>query len=191
MTRKYSWSILLSCGIALIAFLLMGQAQLLGQKAADGTVSIAASDSYVYRLEVDGISPELYAECSGLGSTSDVEEQKTVDTQSGVVWHATPGALRWDNITLKRDSVISGAIWTWRRYIEQGQLPMAFRSGSIVMLGSNSSQEYARWTFRNGWPVKLNFNEGVEELVIAHDGLTLVNAPGFSGGMAGIATKKR
>ena len=188
MTRKYSWSIILSCGIVLMAFLLMGQARLLGQKAAAGAVSFAASDSYVYRLEIDGLPPEVYGECSGLGSSSDVEEQKTLNGQSGVVWHATPGALRWDHITLKRNSVISMQIWDWRRSIEQGQFSMAFRSGSIVMIGSNSSQEYARWTFHNGWPARLNFNEGVEELVIVHDGLTLVTAPGTS---SPGATKKR
>jgi hypothetical protein len=55
------------------------------------------------------------------------------------------------------------------------------------MLGSNSAQEYARWNFTNGWPARLSFNEGVEELVIVHDGLTLVN-PGSS---SGTTTKKR
>jgi hypothetical protein len=48
------------------------------------------------------------------------------------------------------------------------------------MLGSNSGQEYARWAFRNGWPAKLSFNEGVLELVIVHDGLELVT-PATSG----------
>jgi len=48
------------------------------------------------------------------------------------------------------------------------------------MLGSNSAQEYARWTFRNGRPAKLSFDEGVQELVIVHDSLELIT-PSVSG----------
>ena len=187
MRGKCSWSIVVVCGIALVAFLLTGQARLWGQKAGEATVSIAASDSYVYRLELNGMPTEVYGECSGLGSHSDIDEQKTLNEERVLVWQATPGALHWDSITLKRDSLSSRQIWDWRRSVEQGQLSMAFRSGSIVMLGSNSSQEYARWNFTNGWPARLSLNEGVEELVIVHDGLTLLS-PGIG---SSTTTKKR
>lgn len=187
MRGKRSLSILIVCGIALAAFLLAGPARLWGQKVGDGVVSIAGSDSFVYQLQVDGWTAELYDQCSGLGSSSDIDEQKTVSGERVLVWQATPGALRWNHITLKRNSVISKQIWQWRRAVEQGAASNAFMSGSIVVLGSNSAQEYARWTFTNGWPARLSFDDGMEELEIVHSGLTLVNPSLTSGG----TTKKR
>jgi len=174
MRRKYFWSIVLSCGIVLAAFLLTGQARLWGQGFGQGAVSTAASDSYVYRLLLNGDSVEVYGECSGLGSSSDIEQQKVVTDKGVVAWQMSPGALHWDSITLKRDSLSSVQVWQWRKSVEEGRLTEAIKSGSIVMLGSNSSQEYARWNFTNGWPARLSLDEGVEELVIVHDGLTLV-----------------
>lgn len=187
MRHKYFWSIVLSCGIVLAAFLLTGQARLWGQGVGGATVSIAASDSYVYRLLLNGDPVEVYSECSGLGSSSDIEQQKIVNAKGVVAWQASPGALHWDSITLKRDLLSNVQVWQWRKNVEDGQLSMAFRSGSIVMVGSNSSQEYARWNFTNGWPARLSLNEGVEELVIVHDGLTLVTPGTPTGG----TTKKR
>ena len=186
MRRKCSWSIVVVCGIVLVAFLLSGQARLWGQKAGEGAIAIAASDSFVYRLLLNGDTVEVYSECSGLGSSSDIEQQKVVTDKGVVAWQMSPGALHWDNITLKRDSLSSVQVWQWRKSVEDGKLAEAIKSGSIVMVGSNSSQVYARWDFRNGWPARLSLNDGVEELVIVHDGLTLVT-PGTST----TTTKKR
>jgi len=187
MRRKYFWSIVLSCGIVLAAFLLTGPARLWGQGFGAGAVSTAASDSFVYRLLLNGDTVEVYSECSGLGSSSDIEQQKVVTDKGVVAWQMSPGALRWDSITLNRDSLSSVQVWQWRKNVEDGKLAEAIKSGSIVMVGSNSSQVYARWDFRNGWPARLSLNEGVEELVIVHDGLTLVT-PGTGGTTT---TKKR
>lgn len=185
MRGKCSWSIVVLCGVALVAFLLSGEARLWGQKVGEEAISIAASDSYVYRLLLNGDAVEVYGECSGLGSSSDLEQQKVVTDKGVVAWQMSPGALHWDSITLKRDSLSSVQVWQWRKSVEEGRLTEAIKSGSIVMLGSNSSQEYARWNFTNGWPARLSLNEGVEELVIVHDGLTLVTAG------TGGTTKKR
>jgi phage tail-like protein len=169
------------------AFLLTGHDRLWGQFAGEGgAVAVAASDAYVYRLELNGQQMEVYGECSGLGSGSDIEQQKVVTEKGVVAWQMSPGALRWDSITLKRESLSSVQIWQWRKSVEDGKLGEAMKSGSIVMLGANSSQEYARWNFRNGWPARLSLNEGVEDLVIVHDGLELV-VPGT----AGTGTTKR
>jgi len=189
MTRKYFWSIILSCGIVLVAFLLTGQARLWGQGFGQSGISIAASDSLVYRLEVGGMTPDLFDECSGLGSSSDIEQQKIVTERGVVAWQASPGALHWDSITLTRDSLGNGQIWQWRKAVEEGRLAEAFKTGSIVLVGSSSSQVYARWTFRNGWPARVSFNEGAEELVIVHDGLEFAGAS--SGGGISVGVKKR
>jgi len=175
MKRKCSWSVVVFCVVAVAAFLLTGHDRLWGQFAGGGgAVAVAASDAYVYRLELNGQQMDVYAECSGLGSSSDLEEQKVVTDKGVVAWQMSPGALRWDSITLERDLLSNVQVWQWRKNVEDGKLAEAMRSGSIVMLGSNSAKEYARWNFRNGWPARLSLNEGVEELVIVHDGLELV-----------------
>ena len=59
MRGKRSLSIIALCAVALAAFLLTGPARLWGQRVGEA-VSVAASDSYIYRLELNGLPTDVY-----------------------------------------------------------------------------------------------------------------------------------
>jgi phage tail-like protein len=115
-----------------------------------------------------------FRECSGLGSETELIESK--ESQGHMVYAKVPGALKWENITLKRGVTDDMQIWNWRRKVEQGDVDGARTNGSIILLDAQG-QQVARWNFENGWPQKVSgpsFNAtsneiGIEELVIVHE----------------------
>jgi hypothetical protein len=53
-------------------------------------------------LEVAGLQPATFRTCSGLGSTSEVFEHKTVDRDGREVIQMVPGRIRWPHLVLER-----------------------------------------------------------------------------------------
>jgi phage tail-like protein len=131
-----------------------------------------------YAIEVQGVVTGYFTECSGVGSEHEVIEHKVVDEKGRELIQKIPGRLKWQDITLKRGITDNMDIWDWRDTVVQGKVEDARRNGSIVMF-NQSLEEVARWNFQNAWPTKVSgpsmksdSNEfGVEELVIAHEGL--------------------
>ena len=136
--------------------------------------------SYHFHVEIDGITQAQFKECSGLGSSSDVVEYKE-SVKGATVYRKQPGALKWNDITLKRG--ISGVmeLWNWRKQIEQGKIAEARKNGSIVLY-DQADKEIARWNFKDGWPSKLSgpsvkadsSDVAIEELTITHEGMERV-----------------
>lgn len=119
-----------------------------------------------------------FRECSGLGSESQIVEYKA-GGQGGVeIIIKQPGALKWDNIVLKRGITSDLKLWNWRKQVEEGDVMGARREGSIVMYDQKGSPK-ASWHFVRGWPASLagptlnaTANEvAVETLTIAHEGI--------------------
>jgi phage tail-like protein len=137
--------------------------------------------SYHFHVEIDGISQAQFRECGGLGSESQVVEYK--ESVKGVtVIRKQPGAIKWQDITLKRGVSDVMELWQWRKQVEQGKVDEARKNGSIVLY-DQSDKEVARWNFKEGWPsklsgpqVKADANEvAIEELTITHEGLERVS----------------
>lgn len=129
-----------------------------------------------FAVEVQGKINGYFTEVSGLGSESEIIEQK-VTTPAGVeIVKKIPGRLKWGDITLKRGITSNMDLWEWRKEVEEGQVNNARKNGSIVMFDQELT-EVARWNFNNAWPVKItgpapksDSNEiVVEELVMAHE----------------------
>ncbi|MDA8216226.1 MAG: phage tail protein, partial [Dehalococcoidales bacterium] len=59
-----------------------------------------------------------FRECSGLGSESQVVEYKAADKNGVEVIIKQPGALKWENIVLKRGITKDLALWRWRKQVE-------------------------------------------------------------------------
>ena len=134
--------------------------------------------SFHYAIEVQGVITGYFTECSGIGSEHEVIEHKIVDEKGHEHTQKIPGRIKWDNITLKRGITDNMDIWEWRDQVVQGKVDEARHNGSVIMF-DQALNEVARWNFENAWPVKVSgpqvksdSNEfGVEELVIAHEGL--------------------
>jgi phage tail-like protein len=128
-----------------------------------------------FALDVQGVIKGYFTEVSGIGSESDVAEQKVVKDGKQVVLKV-PGRLKWGDITLKRGLTSSMDLWNWRKMIEDGDVKKARKNGSIVMF-NQKLEPVAQWDFKNAWPSKItgpapksDSNElVVEEMTIVHE----------------------
>jgi phage tail-like protein len=134
--------------------------------------------SFSFYVDIQGTVVGTFRECSGMGSETELIEAK--ETEKGKLrYMKIPGALKWENISLKRGITDSMDIWKWRKQVEQGDIAGARKNGSVIMYDQTNA-EVARWNFVNGWPRKVSgptFNAqaneiGVEELEIVHEGIT-------------------
>ena len=129
-----------------------------------------------FMIDVQGEIQGYFTEVSGLGSESEIIEQKVVNEKGIEVVKKIPGRLKWGDITLKRGITSNLDMWNWRKKVEEGKVNEARKNGSIVMFDQELSEK-ARWNFVNGWPTKISgptpkadSNEiGVEELTITHE----------------------
>jgi phage tail-like protein len=136
---------------------------------------------YHFHVEIDGITQAQFRECSGLGSESQVVEYK--EAAKGVtVIRKQPGAIKWQDITLKRGVTDVMELWNWRKLVEQGKVDEARKNGSIVLY-NQAEKEIARWNFKEGWPSKLSGpsvkadgnDVAIEEMTLAIEGLERVS----------------
>jgi phage tail-like protein len=129
-----------------------------------------------FMLEIQGSVTGYFTEVSGIGSESEIGEQKVVTDKGVQVVLKVPGRLKWGDISLKRGLTSNLEIWNWRKMIEDGNVKGARKNGSIVMF-DQSLKAVAQWDFKNAWPSKVSgpspksdSNElTVEELTIVHE----------------------
>lgn len=131
--------------------------------------------SFSFNVEIGGMVSGSFRECSGLGSETELVEVKEA-SNGKLIYMKIPGALKWENISLKRGITNSMQIWNWRKQVERGDIQGARTNGSICMY-DQTGMEIARWNFQAGWPRKVSgptFNAqnneiGIEELEIVHE----------------------
>jgi phage tail-like protein len=129
--------------------------------------------SFLFRVEIDGITQAHFRECSGLGSSVEVIENP--EGGRGQV-SKLPGRVKYPNLVLKWGLTDSVELYEWHRSALHGTVQR--RHGSIVQLDALGNEK-ARWNFTDGWPTKwdgTSFNAAgselsVETLEIAHEGL--------------------
>jgi phage tail-like protein len=134
-----------------------------------------------FALDIGGTIKGYFTEVSGIGSESEIVEQKVVNDKGVEVILRIPGRLKWGDIVLKRGITSSMDLWNWRKDVEDGKVKTARKNGSIVMY-DRELKEAARWNFINAWPSKISGpapkadgNEiGVEEMTIVHEYITRV-----------------
>ena len=122
-----------------------------------------------------------FTEVAGLGSETEIVEHKVVNSQGVEVVLKIPARLKWENITLKRGITSNMDIWKWRQEVEEGKVNGARANASVYMY-NQQGDVVAEWAFLNAWPVKVtgpsikaDSNEiGIEELTIAHEGISRV-----------------
>jgi len=176
MKRTFSWTLIILCGATLTLAAVLGPGRLWGQLVDTQAVARAGTSSFEFALELDGEPVAFFNKCTGLVSASDVYEE-TVLTAGGLQMdQKRPGSrLLWENITLTYNVGTDDAwLWTWRELVENDSWEGALRDGAIVLYGPGG--ETARWSFTNGWPVRLSVDESVGKITIAHDGLQRVGA---------------
>lgn len=137
--------------------------------------------SFLFSLELQGQLVGLFTECSGIGSETEVIEHKVIKEGHPLIMKI-PGRLKWENVTLKKGITDDMAVWNWRHQIEIGNVEKSRYNGSIIMTDHDLAP-VARWNFVRAWPSKISgpspkadSNEiGIEEIVIAHEGIERVS----------------
>jgi phage tail-like protein len=134
--------------------------------------------NFNFMVELDGIVQGSFTECSGLGSTTEVVENR--EGGDNVTVRKLPGKNTFTDITLKWGLTDSTELWDWRQQIVDGNVVR--KNGSIVVFDLANSNEVARWNFVRAWPTKwegpslsAKGNDiAIDTLVLAHEGLTRV-----------------
>ena len=132
-----------------------------------------------FALDVQGVIKGYFTECSGIGSESEIAEQKVVTEKGVQVVLKVPGRLKWGDITLKRGLTSTMDLWEWRKMVEDGDVKAARKNGSIIMF-DQALTPVAQWDFKNAWPSKITGpapkSDGndlsLEELTIVHEYIT-------------------
>ena len=136
-------------------------------------VRVDPYSSFLFSVEIDGITQGRFRECTGLGSSVEVVENP--EGGKGQV-SKIPGRVKYPNIVLKWGLTDSTELYDWHRSALEGNIQR--KNGSIIQLDFQGVEK-ARWDFTDGWPTKWDgpsFNAGgndlsVETLEIAHEGV--------------------
>ena len=126
-----------------------------------------------------------FQECSGLELELDLKEYLEGGRNDGVIRQV--GRIKLQNIVLKRGMFhddggqVNRELWTWLQSISAGVRPVP-RYDGVIEVRTPDDEPAATWVFVRGLPAKvtgpsLNAKTGevaIEELHIAHEGLTLV-----------------
>ena len=129
-------------------------------------------------LEIDAITEGIFREVSGLNSETEVVEHRVASKGGNVIVHKIPGALKWDNIVLRRGITDDKKLHDWRTAIEEGKIETNRKNGSVTLYAPDGSA-VAKYSFKKGWPCKFTgpildstkSEIAIEELHIAHEGL--------------------
>jgi phage tail-like protein len=153
------------------------------QRAGElGTGRAGASGDATQLLGTGG-----FQTCSGLEIELDVQELQEGGRNDGVIRRV--GRAKFQPITLERGMFfttdgagLDRSIWGWLQSIARGTVPVPRYDGAVRVL--DQGQVIATWTFVRGLPSrvrgpKLDAKTGeiaIEELTIAHEGLSLEDA---------------
>jgi hypothetical protein len=151
-------------------FALFVCAFLLGQGRANAQET-RLQVQFILRVEALGFV-EPFAECSGMGSQSDILEPLD---HFGFPIGKIPGQLKRYDITCRRVVTVKRSLWNWRKLIEEQNLSAALQHGEIVLTDLRGI-EIARWVFSRGWPASLKISDKDfrEELVLSVDDIQRV-----------------
>ncbi len=136
--------------------------------------------AFKFGLEIEGKLSGFFAAVSGIGSESEVIEQKISNPETGeTLIRKLPGRLSWTEVSLRRGVTSNIDVWEWRQQVVDGKIEDARTNCSIVAY-NQGNEEIARWNFDNAWPSKVTGPEMdaggtdymIEEITIVHEGVT-------------------
>jgi phage tail-like protein len=139
--------------------------------------------AFKFGLEIEGKLSGYFTQVTGIGSETEVIQQKVVNSETGeTIIQQIPGRLTWTPVSLKRGVTSSMDIWQWRQSVVEGKIDEARTNCSIVAY-SQDNTEIARWNFENAWPSKVvgpemdsgSTNYMIEDVTIVHEGVLRVS----------------
>ena len=138
--------------------------------------------AFKFGLEIEGKLSGFFTQVSGIGSETEVVQQKVVNSETGeTIIRQIPGRLTWTPVSLKRGVTSSIDIWEWRQLVVDGKIEDARTNCSVIAYAQDNT-EIARWNFDNAWPSKVTGPEMdagstdymIEDVTIVHEGVERV-----------------
>jgi phage tail-like protein len=137
--------------------------------------------SFVFHVEIDGITQGSFTEATGFDSTTDPIDYRTGDQTLG--FQRIPGITKYGDITLKWGMTDSTELWEWRQRIINGEPIVENRKDVYIIPLDTQGNELGRIHCRGAWPSKLDppdFNAkgndvAVMTLTITHEGTTFTS----------------
>ena len=139
--------------------------------------------AFKFGLEIEGKLSGFFTQVSGIGSETEVIQQKVVNSETGEsIIQQIPGRLTWTPVSLKRGVTSNIDIWEWRQLVVDGKIDDARTNCSIIAY-SQDNTEIARWNFESAWPSKVTGPEldagstdyMIEDVTIVHEGVERVS----------------
>ena len=120
-----------------------------------------------------------FAECSGLEATMEPKVIKEGGRNYGPVQRAGP--VTFATVVLKRGMTRAPDLWKWFGFVN-GDSKYAYRLAATITMYDLEGQAVLAWRLARALPIKFKASDlnakgtevGVEELHLAHEGLTLV-----------------
>ena len=139
--------------------------------------------AFKFGLEIEGKLSGFFTQVSGIGSETEVIQQKVTNAETGEsIIQQIPGRLTWSPVSLKRGVTSNIDIWEWRQMVVDGKIDDARTNCSIIAY-SQDNTEIARWNFESAWPSKVTGPEldagstdyMIEDVTIVHEGVERVS----------------
>jgi phage tail-like protein len=137
---------------------LLGIAVLFASHAPTSVFAAVATDplpTFVYAVEAGDSGTGYFTQCTGMGSTSAVNEFR-FGNNNGPTARKAPGRTTYTNVICRRGVTSALDIWTWRKLVEDGNISSARKNVSIILYDT-ALNEAARWNLLNAWPARVTF----------------------------------
>ena len=158
MEKWYSSVFKLACGIALVLAVLILHPGSWEQRAGARAKSADPIMGAFFQVEVEGKFAAVFKACSGIGSVSEVIENKTAGKDGKQVIQKIPGRLKWSDVTLSRGLTTDQSLNPWRQEVIDGRMADARKKCTITVL-NRAGQPAAVWDLNNAWPSGLIINQ--------------------------------
>lgn len=120
-----------------------------------------------------------FAECTGLEATVEPKVIKVGGSNYGAAQRM--GRVSFATVVLKRGMTSTRDLWNWFQLVSGGKY--AYRLAVEIEMRDSQSQPVLTWALARALPVKFKAADlnargteiGIEELHLAHEGLTLIN----------------
>ena len=110
--------------------------------------------AYRFLLTIDGLSPMLFTEVSGLGYSLEVIEKEVSGATHSLKKMAGP--IDYDELELSRPINTSTELYDWCQQSADGVVER--KDGSLDLLDETGAQ-IASWTFQQAWPMKYSVSD--------------------------------
>ena len=129
-----------------------------------------------FTVEVEGIVRAAFSECSGLGSSVQVE--KWDEGGYNAMALKFPGRTEFDNVTLKRGFTTSMDLEAWFLHTTQGGPNVERKNVTIRLMDMAQQKPIKTWVCANAFPTKWSASAmdvkgngvAVESIEFAHEG---------------------